>query len=160
MILVPSVRLATTDDAQAIAEMSRQYIEHGLGWSWTPIRVRKAIRDPSTNVAVGHVGGRILGFGIMQYGDETAHLALLAVEADQRKRGLGVLLLSWLEQSALVAGIARIRLEARADNGEGLAFYARQGYRQVGIVSGYYLGVLDAVRFEKALVGDPAAPPA
>lgn len=157
MILAPSVRLATTDDAQAIAEMSRQYIEHGLGWSWTAARVRKAIRDPSTNVVVGHDSGGILGFGIMHYGEEAAHLALLAVAAEQRQRGLGAVLLTWLEQCAGVAGITHIRLEARVDNTAGLAFYARQGYRQIGIVAGYYLGVLDAVRFEKKLGPQPEA---
>ena len=156
MLLAPTVRLATGADAGPIAEMSRRYIEHGLGWSWTAARVRSAIRDPSTNVAVGHDPRAILGFGIMQYGDEAAHLALLAVAADQRRRGLGAMLLTWLEQCAAVAGIATVRLEARADNAAGLAFYARQGYRQTGIAAGYYLGVLDAVRMEKTLAGDPS----
>ena len=36
MITLPSIRLATSQDAALIAEMSRDYIEHGLGWSWTP----------------------------------------------------------------------------------------------------------------------------
>src|SRR6185369_15763529 len=43
MILIPSVRLALPTDARGIAEMSREYIEHGLGWSWTRERVLKAI---------------------------------------------------------------------------------------------------------------------
>jgi [ribosomal protein S18]-alanine N-acetyltransferase len=151
MILVPSVRLATPPDARPIAEMSRECIEHGLGWSWTGERVLKAIREPSTNVAVLHEENRILGFGIMQYGDERAHLSLLAVLVSHRKRGLATLLLSWLERSALVAGIERIQLEARSDNAVALAFYATRGYRQTGTVPGYYQGTLDAVRFEKQL---------
>jgi [ribosomal protein S18]-alanine N-acetyltransferase len=151
MIFVPSVRLATPRDARLIAEMSREYIEHGLGWSWTGGRVLKAIRDSSTNVAVAHQEDRILGFGIMQYGDERAHLSLLAVQVIHRKRGLATLLLSWLEESALVAGIEHIQLEARADNAVALAFYAKRGYRQTGTVPGYYQGTLDAVRFEKQL---------
>ena len=151
MILLPSVRLAMPGDADDIARMSRHYIEYGLGWSWTGARVLRAIRDESTNVAVAHRGEQVLGFGIMHYGESSAHLALLAVELDYRRRGIGMLLLSWLEQSALVAGIERVRLEARRDNAAGLAFYGGQGYRQTGVVSGYYLGVLDAVRLEKAL---------
>jgi [ribosomal protein S18]-alanine N-acetyltransferase len=158
MILTPCVRLATAADAPVIAEMSRQYIEHGLGWSWTPDRVLRAIQDRATNVAVAHEATSVLGFGIMQYGERTAHLALLGVELDHRKRGLGMLLLSWLEQCAVVAGIERIRLEARSDNSEGLAFYHQHGYRQTAIIPGYYLGVLDAVRLEKKLIADgPAA---
>lgn len=151
MILIPGVRLASPDDARSIAEMSREYIEHGLGWSWTRGRVLKAIFERSTNVAVVHEGGCVLGFGIMQYGERKAHLALLAVEAIHRNRGLATLLLSWLEKCAVVAGIERIQLEARSDNGIALAFYAKQGYRQTGTVPGYYHGVLDAVRLEKKL---------
>jgi [ribosomal protein S18]-alanine N-acetyltransferase len=159
MILIPSVRLATPADARDIADMSRRYIEHGLGWSWTPERVLKGIEDTSTNVAVLHQRESVLGFGIMQYGEETAHLALLAVDHDRRNQGLGSLVLGWLEQCATVAGIERIRLEARVDNAAGLAFYARHGYRQTGTLAGYYLGVVDAARLEKSLRPEPGGAP-
>ncbi len=152
MILAPTVRLAVPADAAPIAEMSRRYIEQGLGWSWTAARVLRSIGDDATNVAVARQGRRVLGFGIMQYGDQHAHLALLAVELDQRQRGVGAQLLAWLEHCARVAGLQRIRLEARRDNAGALAFYEGQGYRRTGIAGGYYLGVLDAVRLEKTLV--------
>ena len=151
MLLLPGIRLALPADARAIAEMSREYIEHGLGWSWTRERVLKAIHDGSTNVAVVHEEERVRAFGIMQYGDRRAHLSLLAVQTVHRQRGLATLLLAWLEESAVVAGIERIQLEARSDNAVALGFYARQGYRQTGTVPGYYRGVLDAVRLEKTL---------
>jgi [ribosomal protein S18]-alanine N-acetyltransferase len=151
MIVVPSVRLATPADARAIAEMSREYVERGLGWTWTRERVLKAIHEHSTNVAVVLQDDLVLGFGIMQYGDQRAHLSLLAVQAFHRRRGLATLVLSWLEKSAVVAGIECIRLEARSDNAAGLAFYRRHGYRQTGLITGYYRGVLDAVRLEKKL---------
>jgi ribosomal protein S18 acetylase RimI-like enzyme len=157
MILIPSVRLATAADAPGIAAMSREYIEHGLGWSWTRERVLKAIHEPSTNVAVVQEEDRTLGFGIMQYGEERAHLSLLGIELIHRKRGLATLLLAWLEKSAIVAGIERIQLEARSDNAIALAFYSKQGYRQTGTIVGYYRGVLDAVRLEKQIknAGEP-----
>jgi ribosomal-protein-alanine N-acetyltransferase len=152
MILIPTVRLATPADALGIAQMSREYIEHGLGWSWTQARVLRSIHDKSTNVAVVHERGDILGFGIMQYGERHAHLSLLSVELAQRQRGLGRQLMAWLEKCAVIAGIDCIQLEARSDNPVALAFYQAQGYRQTGQVSGYYNGVLDAMRFEKKLV--------
>ena len=34
MIADIAVRLATLADADSIAAMSRDYIEHGLGWGW------------------------------------------------------------------------------------------------------------------------------
>jgi [ribosomal protein S18]-alanine N-acetyltransferase len=157
MILVPTVRLARRHEAGLIAEMSREYIEHGLGWSWTRERVLRAIADASTNVAVAHEGGRVLGFGIMQYGEYKAHLSLLGVDAVHRNRGLATLLLDWLETSAGVAGVDCIRLEARRDNALALAFYEKHGYRVTSRVPGYYRGVVDAIRLEKKL-GRSAAP--
>ena len=148
----PTIRLANHDEAQSIARMSRDWIEHGLGWSWTTARVAQAIGDPSTNVAVLVKGDRLEGFGIMQYlDDDAAHLVLLAVSPVLRHQGRGRQLLLWLEHSAQVAGSTVIRLECRADNTHAIAFYQHLGYRQVGTVSGYYEGRVDAVQLAQYL---------
>ncbi len=146
-----TVRLAFPNDAIAIAAMSRSYIEQDLGWSWTEARVLRAIGDRESNVAVITQGGLIAAFGIMQYRDETAHLSLLAVQPENRRQGLASLLMVWLEKPAALLGADRIRLEARADNPEALAFYKRVGYVETRIVAGYYSGRIDAVRLEKKL---------
>ncbi len=151
MLVLPDIRLALPADARHIAELSRDNIEHGLDWSWTATRVLHAIHDPSTNVAVVLKRDQVRGFGIMHYGDETAHLALLAVDPTQRHQHLGARLLAWLEQSARSAGINHIRLEARADNRAAIAFYAKLGFTQSGTVPGYYEGVIDAVQMGKTL---------
>ena len=156
MLILPFTRLAHVGDAGAIAEMSRNYIEQGLGWSWREGRVLRAIRDPATNVAVAIESDCIVGFGIMQYWEETAHLALFAVRPSHRNRGLGSRLISWLEQPARIAGIERVRVEARADNHRAIAFYGRLGFVPVRTVSGYYGGIVDAVQLQKQLV-TPAA---
>lgn len=150
---VPSViRLATREDARAIAELSRREIEHGLPWRWTSPRVLRAIRDRNSNVVVALEQELLVGFGIMGYADETAHLKLLAVNPQSRRRGVGSALLLWLEQVAGVAGIERIELEARQDNNDAaLAFYRRHGYRSTETLIGYYLGIEDGVRLEKQL---------
>ena len=150
MHVLPDIKLATAHDAQDIAAMSRDFIEQGLGWSWTAARVLRAIRDSGTNVAVARIG-QLEAFGIMNYGDDAAHLSLLAVRPASRRKGLATQLVAWLEQSARVAGIERIRLEARSDNPQALAFYLKHGYSQVARVAGYYQGEIDALRFEKVL---------
>jgi ribosomal protein S18 acetylase RimI-like enzyme len=151
MLLLPVTRLATAADAAPIAQMSRSYIEQGLGWSWREARVLHAVRDRGTNVAVLAEGEDILGFGIMHYRELDAHLALFAVRPSHRGRGLGSQLVAWLEKPARIAGIERLRLEARADNEEALAFYGRLGFRRLKIVPGYYSGMVDAVQLEKRL---------
>jgi [ribosomal protein S18]-alanine N-acetyltransferase len=151
MLAQPDIRPAAPADAAGIARMSRDCIEHGLPWSWTAARVMQAIGDPSTNVVVHVRRGQLQGFGIMQYDDDDAHLALLAVHPLSRHQGLGRGLLAWLEQSARVAGIRRTRLEARADNHHAIRFYERQGYVRVGLAAGYYEGTIDAVKLRKIL---------
>jgi ribosomal-protein-alanine N-acetyltransferase len=146
-----TVRLATPADARAIAVLSRDFIEHTLAWSWTEARVRRAIAHPGTNVAVIHRGGCLQGFGIMQYGDESAHLALLGVQPTLRRRGLGRTLVAWLEACARTAGLGQVRVEARADNPAAVAFYERLGYAVVGRTHGYYAARIDAIRFAKPL---------
>src|SRR5947208_2499706 len=116
MITDYKVRLASSSDAADIAEMSRDFIEHGLGWGWTEARVLKNIQDRSTNVAVIREQEQLFGFGIMKYADESAHLFLLGVHYLRRRRGLATALVAWLEASARTAGIERIRVEARVTN--------------------------------------------
>lgn len=152
MITVPTLRLATCRDAPRIAQLSRDRIEQGLGWSWTAPRVERSIADAETNVLVAADAGRLLGFGIMSYGDDdSAHLVLLAVAADSDRRGIGGAMLGWLEQAARTAGTAHIGLEARVTNAAARAFYARLGYVEVQELPGYYRGREACVRLTKDL---------
>jgi len=147
----PPIRLASPGDATDIAEMSREFIEHGLPWSWHPSRVARAILSADMNVAIVRVQGRLVAFGIMEYLEEDAHLVLFAVHASKQRQGVGSALLRWLERSARIAGAKRIRLEARRDNVAARSFYNEHGYHERAIKSRMYSGVVDGVRMEKWL---------
>src|SRR5690242_21150462 len=88
------IRLAEPRDAQPIALMSRDFIESGLGWKYDAPRVLRAIRDRETVVLVACEGGArsgrgaINGFAVMEFGDERAHLVLLAVRPSHRRAGI------------------------------------------------------------------------
>ena len=151
MIEQYEVRLAVADDADRIAEMSRDTIEQGLGWRWTPKRVLGNVQDKDTNVLVAFDHRRLIGFGIMKYGYHEAHLMLLAVADSHRRRGIGSVLLSWLEQSALTAGIGCVYLEARLVNTAARTFYRQLGYQEIRKINGYYLGREDAIQIAKDL---------
>ena len=145
------ITLAQAADAPAIAELSRDAIESGLSWRWTPARVMRCIRDESVNAIVVRPGGSLHGFALMKYGEDEAHILLFAVRAMQRRAGVGAALLAWLEATAEVAGILRIRLEARAGNAAARSFYRHHGFTDAGSSPGYYEGVEDAVRMVKEL---------
>jgi ribosomal-protein-alanine N-acetyltransferase len=137
--------LARNDDAAAIAEMSRRYIEQGLPWSWNEIRVARCIAYRECAVLVARDRRRTAGFAIMEFHDEDAHLSLLAVHPGYRRRGIGVQLIEWLESSARTAGIFLVRLELRAGNDAARKFYSKLGYREIGRRRGYYSGREDAI---------------
>lgn len=157
MILNHGIRLATIDDAARIGTMSRDLIEHGLSWRWTPASIRQCIRSPSTNVAVAPTSRGIAGFAVMQYKDDEAHLILLGVDPPHRRRGIATALMAWHEAAALTAGIGTIYIEARANKDDTRAFYRKLGYSEVQVVRGYYEGVEDAVRLAKDLWASPPA---
>ena len=145
------IRLARASDAPRIARMSRDLIESGLGWSWTPPRVLRSLADAQTNVVVALAGAQHIGFAIMKYHDDEAHLLLLAVQPANGRRGVGTALVEWLEKAALVAGVGQVYLEARVTNGAARAFYKRLGYHEIQLVPGYYQGREASVRLAKDL---------
>lgn len=146
------LRLATVSDAFQIAVMSRDVIETGLGWSWTPARVIRNIQRPDTAALVADAGARVAGFAIMHFGDEEAHLNLLAVRPDYQRAGVGGRLIEWLEASARVAGISIIYLQVRANNRSAQTFYEKLGYRKIARVPNYYSGRESAVYMARDLL--------
>ncbi len=143
--------LARHSDVVAIARMSRDLIEDGLDWSWTSERVEASVRRRDALVVVARAEARLVGFAIMRYHDDDAHLDLLGVAPDFRRRGLGRQLMEWLEKPALVAGITAVFLEVRESSSGAQAFYERLGYRKLGRLPGYYQGRESALRMGRDL---------
>lgn len=150
-----SLRLATVHEAAEIACLSRELVEAGLPWAWRPERVAASVRSARANVVVARAANEIAGFGIMRYGDDEAHLDLLAVDPTCRRQGLGRQLIRWLEAPAIAGGIASVTLEVRAWNHGAQAFYERLGYRKLGRVAGYYQGRESAMRMKRELSHEP-----
>ena len=151
--MTPSIvlRLAQYNDCGEIADMSRTLIEHGLPWTWRPGRVAREIAAPDKNVLVARGQDGLLGFGIMEYLEAHAYLALFAVRTCTQRQGVGSAILQWLEDSAVVAGAERIRLEARRNNVAGRCFYNEQGYHEISIEPGRYSKVEDGIVLQKCL---------
>ena len=151
-----AIRPAEPRDAQAISAMSRDFIESGLGWKYDAARVLRAMRDKETMAVVACEGGKgqtkgapggavagsvatsVAGFAIMEFGDERAHIVLLAVRPSHRRLGIGQRMLDWLLESARVAGMASIHLELRASNDAARRFYRAMGFYETVLVPGYY----------------------
>ena len=145
------LRPARPADAQAIAVMSRDLIESGLGWRYRPERIARLMSARETLVLVAAEGEQVAGFAIMELGEERAHLVLFAVLPSQRRRGLGRRMVEWLMVSAQTAGMASVHLELRADNHAARDFYLRLDFHPTVRVAGYYDGREPALRMVRLL---------
>lgn len=140
------IDLAQPADARPIALLSRELIEYGLEWTWTPARVATQIRREDCLVIRARVGRHSLaGFAILRFADQSAHLNLLGVARPFQSQGLGKRLLGWLEETALAGGVFDIFLEVRASNRTALNFYRAAGYRSVHRLPNYYCGREDGL---------------
>ena len=126
--------------------MSQALIESGLRPAWGAARIRWHVRDADSVVLTARHAQLLAGFAIMRYGDDAAHLNLLAVDPAHRRRGVARALVQWLEETALTAGAFIVGLELRAGNQAARDFYRALGYRELGQIPGYYQGVESAIR--------------
>lgn len=145
------LKLARLRDAQRIAVMSRDLVEFGLPWSWTTQRVAIHIRSSTSNVLTARSNNQLVGFAIMQYFAEHAHLNLLGVEPAYRRFGIGRRLIEWLEDTARVGGIFTVTLEVRANQIGSRTFYRALGYLEDKYIPGYYSGREAAIRMSHNL---------
>ncbi len=127
MSQLSTLALARASDAREIAEMSRDLIEEGLTWSWTPARVQHFIMGAESSVVVARRG----------------------------RSGDGRQLMDWLTATAIEAGVFRINLELRTQNTHARAFYENLGFDQLGVVQGYYQGREAALRMSRHLAVNP-----
>jgi len=146
-----TMELACGSDAETLGLMSRDLVEAGLDWAWTPARISGSIRDEDTVVLVARSGGDIAGFAIMYFGPDEARLNLLAVEPGQRRRGIGRGLVRWLEKSAVTAGISVAYLEMRSSSSVARHFYHALGYLPVETLPDYYQRQETALRMARDL---------
>jgi ribosomal protein S18 acetylase RimI-like enzyme len=144
--------LAKPTHGAHLADMSKRLIEQGLPWyNWTPKRMSKSIKRADNVTLLSKMEKKILGFASMQFGDEQAHLNLLAVEDAEQRAGLASGMLNWLEESCQVAGIQDISLECRKINLTAIKFYEKRGFERFEEIPNYYCGTETAVRMQKKL---------
>ncbi len=151
MAAVCTCELARRSDAETISNMSRWLIEAGLTPTWHTERILWHMRDRESTVLVARDQTRLVGFAIMQFGETSAHLNLLGVAPSRQRSGVGRQMLGWLEMSATTAGTFVIKLEVRESNFAARRFYASMGYREIGVVEGYYQSRDNAVRMSRDL---------
>ena len=121
------MRLASTDDELSAAlELRRRVFCEEQGVS--PAADRDG-RDPEATHLVALENGRVIGTCRIVLRGRSARLGRLAVEAPERRRGVGAAILQAAADAARDAGATEIDLHAQT---YARSLYERAGYRERG----------------------------
>ena len=145
------IEFAKFSDVTEIGRISKNEIEYGLGWAYTPQKLSKLIRNKAKNVVVARIDEELVGFGIMTYRRDQANLDLLAVKRKFRRTKIGTYIVMWLEKVAVTAGTINIFVQVREKNTSAIAFYENLGFVKLEEIRGFYKGVENGVVMAKLL---------
>ncbi len=120
-------------DLNEVLELERQ--SQAFPWSRRNFEDALAASYPGW---VLRIDGVLAGFCVAMPTPDDVHLLVIAVAPDRRGQGLAIKLLAQVEQLARERGVCRVLLEVRPSNTRALAFYAKQGFTEVGRRRGYY----------------------
>jgi ribosomal protein S18 acetylase RimI-like enzyme len=132
-----TLREATIDEAEAVAEVLRAAFEEYRGWLDPPSgahgetaeKIRNDMRD--ARIVLALLGETIAGCVFYAPVNEHVDLFRLAVLPGYRQRGIGCALIAYVEERALALGFQRVQLGVRLQLPRNRALYERLGYQFV-----------------------------
>ncbi len=145
------IEFARLSDAIDIGKLSREEVEYGLGWKYTPAKIHRIIKSKSQNIIVARLEKELAGFGVMTYRKDQANLDLLAVKEDYRRNKVGSQIVLWLEKVASTAGAFNVFVQLRESNSAAFTLYEYLGYEKLDVLPGYYNGIENGVVMAKSL---------
>jgi len=116
--------------------------------AWSASSYSAEIADTALRhyLAVEDDDGALLGWGGVMVIGPAAEILTIGVIPAARRRGLATKLLHALLDEAVRRGAEECFLEVRNDNTAARAFYAAEGFAEIGVRRGYYdHGRVDAV---------------
>ena len=143
------LRIATLDDADAIAELHASCFPRG----WDQASIGTFVADPSCVAFLASAGNTDAchGFLIARAASAEAEILTLAVDPLHRRQGLARALLAATIARLRLAGITQLFLEVESGNEAAEGLYRRFGAKPVGSRPAYYEHGADASIFSLAL---------
>ena len=121
-------------DLPEVVEIERR--SYSLPWS--AVTFRSLLRRANAVLLVAEEGRAVAGYAALWLAAEEAELGNLAVKAEQRRRGIGRVLLRHVLDEARERGTRAVFLEVRESNLVARRLYKGFGFRIVGSRPGYY----------------------
>ena len=122
------------DELAAVAALEADLHDGG----WTLRQFADSLANSHHHASVVHAAGEVIAYMVHGIVCDEAELLTLGVVTGWQRRGIGSRLLDHLFAEARVVGCTQVFLEVRASNAAARALYARHGFVQVGLRSGYY----------------------
>jgi ribosomal-protein-alanine N-acetyltransferase len=98
---------------------------------------------------------KLAGFVIFErskrHGRRAGHIVTLDIDPEERRRGLGTLLMQTGEEQMRQEGAGVLSLEVAENNPAAQQFYRRLGFVTRGRIAKYYGGMVDAEVMEKVI---------
>lgn len=137
-------RLAKVSDVSQLVALEKQIFGSD---AWRASTIRGLITRPDAEYTVAVLdSGEIVGFSLFLLEAETCfHIGNLGVVEEQRKRGLGRLLMERMLERSRQLGASRVYLEVASHNHAARAFYTKLGFIESGLSPAYYQDGSDAV---------------
>jgi ribosomal-protein-alanine N-acetyltransferase len=105
---------------------------------WTESIFRDCLKSGYSVWLFENPDGQVVGYGVMSFAVDEAHLLNLCVDPDWQQHGLGRAMLSHLLKIARAGGATLMILEVRKSNRAALKLYQQRGFYRLGERKGYY----------------------
>jgi ribosomal-protein-alanine N-acetyltransferase len=129
----PVIRRLTYADLPQVVAIERR----SFPTPWSLAMFVLELSKPPGICLAAQSGGRLVGYLVCSRYDTVWHVMNVAVDPDERRRGLGTALLERLFE--LVGDEdARYTLEVRESNEPAISLYERYGFRAAGVRRRYY----------------------
>lgn len=127
------VRSLRLEDLPQVLEVERT----GYSFPWTEAVFRDCFR-PGYRLWAVELSGTVVGYAVVAYMVDEAHLLNICVSTRHRRSGLARHLLRHLVCEAARDGMAQVLLEVRVSNQSATDLYLAEGFVEIGRRPGYY----------------------
>jgi [ribosomal protein S18]-alanine N-acetyltransferase len=138
------------EDFETLWQMDQNCFPAGVSYSKQELKSYILRRGSFTLVVTDDDQGQAAGFIVVHEGS-TGHVITIDVDAEERRSGVGSLLLRAAEDRLRAAGSSAVGLETAVDNSAALSFYKRHGYNVTRTLPRYYSNGVDALVMKKDL---------
>lgn len=132
----PRLRKMSPEDVPVVMAVERA--AYSGGWPATAFERELTGNGMARYIVLEEAGGGIAGFAGLWLMVDEAHVVTVAVLPEERRRGLGRLLVHGLVELAIEHGMSVATLEVRESNEAARALYREYGFYEVGERKRYY----------------------